>query len=68
LLILSAALAAADGYILYLWLMDWKSLETKTGVLGWGAAILIGFILYVFYRKLDLNDRSILIGWGQQSW
>ena len=53
--------------IFYFWIVDWQKVVTQAGLFIWGGSILLGFVLYGIYRKLDkktfsVNRKVVLIG------
>ncbi|MGD6856559.1 hypothetical protein ACQCVO_15900 [Bacillus infantis] len=48
-------------YILFLWMADWERLTTASGLMLWGAAIVLGLLVSLIYHQLREPEKYIMI-------
>ncbi|MGD6901041.1 hypothetical protein [Bacillus sp. UMB0728] len=48
-------------YILFLWMADWERLTTVSGLMLWGAAIVLGLLVSLIYHQLREPEKYIMI-------
>lgn len=48
-------------YILYFWIIDWKKTVSSYGLTIWISSTVLGFIIYIFYRRIDEKKKVYLV-------
>jgi hypothetical protein len=61
LVIITIPLVVIHFAILYFWVLDWKKLVTKVGLISWIGSIILGILVYFAYRKFIRNQKFTVV-------
>lgn len=60
LVVTSILLVVVHTFILYFWVFDYEKIATGIGLIVWIGSFLFGTMIYLFYRKFPITERSII--------